>query len=52
MKMKKIRSSRSKEEERKACFGQFHTDGIRSFPHDERGKWCTKSVPVYQSEGI
>ena len=30
-------------EDRKACFGQFYTDGIRSFPHDERGKRCTKS---------
>lgn len=30
-------------EDRKACFGLIYTDGIRSFPHDERGKRRTKS---------
>ena len=52
MKMKKIQSSRSKEKTEKACFGQFHADGIRSFPHDERGKRCAKSVTIHQGKGL
>ena len=39
-------------EDRKACFGQFHADGIRSFPHDERGKRCAKSVTIHQGKGL
>ena len=39
-------------EDRKVCFGQFHADGIRSFPHDERGKRCAKSVTIHQGKGL
>lgn len=52
MKMKNIRSARSKEKTKRRVSVNFITDGIRSFPHDERGKRCTKSVTIPQGKNL